>query len=93
MATKIARAKAILDALADPATVDAALTTRIADAYAFTYRRGETLTATEKAGLFLQVTRNQIKEIVQNAGVSQDEATAKPALIAKHALEIGTDGV
>src|SRR3990167_5172609 len=76
LATKIQRTTAILNALADPATIDAALLTKLGDAYAFTYRRGETLTATQKAGLFIQVTRDEIKRIVQDAIESQDKAAA-----------------
>ena len=90
MATKLQRATAILNALADPATIDAALLTKVADAYAFTYRRGETLTNTQKAGLFIQVTRDQIKQIVQDAIRSQAAKTAADA--ADSEISIGEDG-
>lgn len=91
MATKIQRATAILNALADPATIDAALLTKIADAYAFTYRRGETLTSAEKAGLFIQVTRDQVRQIVQDAIRSQAAKAAADS--ADVTLDIGSDGV
>ena len=90
MATKIQRATAILNALADPATIDAALLTKLGDAYAFTYRRGETLTGAEKAGLFIQVTRDQIRQIVQDAIRSQAAKVAADA--ADATLDIGSDG-
>ncbi len=91
MATKIQRATNILNALADPATIDGVLLNKIADAYAFTYRRGEVLTATEKAGLFIQVTRDQIKQIVRDAIRSQ--AAAAAAAQADADVALGEDGV
>ena len=90
MATKIQRATSVLNALADPATIDAALLAKVGDAYAFTYRRGETLTALEKAGLFIRVTRDQIRQIVQDAIRSQAAETAADA--ADASLELGSDG-
>lgn len=91
MATKVQRATSILNALADPATIDAAKLTKIADAYAYTYRRGETLTGAEKAGLFIQVTRDQIQQIVRDAIQSQAAKAAADA--ADVVLDIGSDGV
>ena len=76
MANKIQRVTNIINALKDPDVIDGPLLTRIADAYAFTYRRGEALTATEKAGLFIQVMRDEVKRIVKNAIESQDAAAA-----------------
>jgi len=95
MATKVQRATSILNALADPATIDAALLTKIADAYAFTYRRGETLTSAEKAGLFIQVTRDHVRQIVNDVGESQVAAAAVAAHRAAGGsdIPIGSDGV
>ena len=90
MATKIQRATAILNALADPATIDAALLAKVGDAYAFTYRRGETLTSAEKAGLFIQVMRGQVRQIVRDAIQSQAAKAAADA--ADITLDIGSDG-
>lgn len=91
MANKVQRATAILNALADPATIDAALLTKVGDAYAFTYRRGETLTSAEKAGLFILVTRDQVRQIVHDAIQSQAAKAAADA--ADTTLDIGSDGV
>ena len=90
MATKVQRFTNILNALADPAVVDAALLTKVADAYAYTYRRGETLTSAEKAGLFIRVTREHITQIVQDAIKSQAAKAASD--LSDISLSIGSDG-
>lgn len=88
MATQVQRAIAILEACLND-TPDAAILTKIGDAYAFTYRRGETLTNAEKALLLVSTTRAHIKQITRDAIRSQAAATAADA--ADSEVEIGSD--
>lgn len=91
MATKPQRAKAILDALADPATTDAAMLQTVGDAFAFTYRRGETLTQAQQAGLFIQVVRDFVVQITRDAIKSRAAAAASAA--ADSNVDLGSNGV
>lgn len=78
MATNVQRATAILDALVD-GTADPTILAKVGDAYAFTYRRGETLNNQEKAVVFINVLRASIKQVVRDAIKSQAAAAAANA--------------
>lgn len=93
MATKPQRAMAILNACADPATVDNAMATRIGDAFAYTYRRDEVLTAAQKSGVFIYQIRKMIKQIVADAEVSQGLETERQRLAPLSDIAIGTDEI
>lgn len=88
MATKVVRAKAVLDALADTAVTNQ-LAERVANAFAFTYQRGETLSNEEKAGVIVAKLRAFVRQIVENAEDSQTQAAAVAAN--KSNLDIGND--
>lgn len=88
MATNVQRATAILDALVD-GTADQTVLAKVGDAYAFTYRRGETLNNQEKAGVFINQLRMSIKQIVRDAIKSQ--AAAAAAANADGEISIGND--
>ena len=90
MATKIVRAKAIIESLTD-ATVTNALALRIADAYAFTYARGQTLTNEQKAGVFIQSLRTLVKQVVRDAEISTAMEAARLAAAPGAEIEIGID--
>ena len=92
MATKIQRAKLILDTLADPVTVNVALAGRVADAFAAEYAAGQSLTNEQKAGLILQHLRNFVKERVRNAEVNTAVATARQTAATAAEIDIGEDG-
>lgn len=89
MATPVQRATSILTGLLDN-TPDAQLLTRIGDAYAFTYRRGETLTAAQKATVFINALRAAVKQIVLDSEKSQVAATAVEN--AAITVDVGVDG-
>ncbi len=88
MATKVQRATSILNALADT-TTDPALLLKIADAYVFYYRNGQVLTPNEKAGLFIEVIRQEIKQLVSKALKNEAEVNATKDLEVD--LPLGTD--
>lgn len=90
MATRTARARAILEALAD-ATVEDARLDRVGNAFAYEYARGETLTANQRAGLILQHVRNFIKERVRAAEVGIAVETARQTAEAGAEIDIGAD--
>lgn len=75
MATPVQRATSILTGLLDN-TPDAQLLTRVGDAYTYTYRRGETLTAAQKATVFINAIRRQVTKEVLDAENSQIAANA-----------------
>lgn len=87
MATPVQRATSIATGLLDAAP-SAELLTRIGDAYAFAYRRGETLTAAQKATVFINVVRRQIMQEVLNAEESQVAAAVVAAGIT---IDLGVD--
>lgn len=91
MATKIQRAKSILDTLAEPATVSVALAGRVADAFAAEYAAGQSLTNEQKAGLVLQHLRNFVKERVRNAEINTAVNTARQTAAATAEIDIGED--
>jgi hypothetical protein len=84
--TKTQRAIAIIGAFLDTANPDVEILTKIADAFAYTYRRGETLPNQEKAGVFLDETRAWIKLGVKNAIESRDKA----AVVSDSDVNLGT---
>ena len=88
MATPVQRATSILTGLLDN-TPGAQLLTRVGDAYAFSYRRGETLTAAQKATVFINAVRQQVKQVVLDAENSQIAANA----VAEAAItvDVGSD--
>jgi hypothetical protein len=88
MATPAQRAKAIIDALHDGDT-DNARIGRILDAFAFTYRRGETLTTAQKATTFVVAVRRMVREVTLSADKSQVAATA---IAGVSDIALGTDG-
>lgn len=89
MATPVQRATSIATGLLDAAP-SAELLTRIGDAYAYTYRRGETLTAAQKATVFINEVRRQIKRVVLDAENSQIAANA--VTNAAITVDVGVDG-
>lgn len=93
MATRSAKAKAIIDALADPVIVNAAMTNRIAQAFAYTYARNRVVTLDEAAGLFLVALRNMVKQVVYDAEVSKKMEATRLAEDAAAKIDLGNDGV
>lgn len=92
MATKQARAKSIIDALAD-ASVAGPTVSRIADALVYMLARNKTgLTADDKAGLFIFFIRRQIKQFVKQAETDQAMETARKNVEPTTDIDIGTDG-
>lgn len=89
MATPVQRATAILQACSD-GTPDAAILTKVGDAFGFTFRRGETLTNNQKALLLVAEVRRVIKQITADAIRSQAADVAAAATDAD--VEIGNDG-
>jgi hypothetical protein len=88
MATPAQRAKAIIDALHDGDT-DNDRVMRILNAFAFTNRRGETLTTPEKARTFIVAIRRMVRQVTLDADRSQAAATAAAAIAG---IALGTDG-
>jgi hypothetical protein len=88
MATPLQRAKSIIDALHDGDT-DNARVGRILDAFAFTYRRGETLTNAQKATTFVVAIRRMVRQVTLDADRSQAAATAAAAIAN---IDLGADG-
>lgn len=88
MATPVQRSTSIVTGLID-GTPSAQLLTRIGDAYAYTYRRGVSLTAAEKAAVFINAVRQQVKQIVLDAEESQVKANAVTE--AAITIDIGSD--
>lgn len=96
MATKVERAKAILDALADPATVDNAMATRVANAFA-TYSRMQSnnfdisdLTVTQKADNILVALRRLVKDTVRTAEVAKAQEDARKATAPTAEIDLGS---
>lgn len=92
MATKSQKAKAIIDALADPVVVNAAMTNRIAQAFVYTYTRNRVVTLDEAAGLFLVALRNMVKQVVYDAEVSKLMEATRLAADAAAKIDLGSDG-
>lgn len=92
MATRIVRAKSIIDALSDPTPVTNAMAVRIAEAFAFTYRRGVTLTNEQKSGVFIKALRDYVKQVVRDSEVSRAMETERVRVAAGAEIIIGTDG-
>ena len=91
MATKVQRAKAVLDALADT-SVSNALALRVAKAFVFTYRREEVLTTNEeKADVVVQVLRGFIKQVVRDSEISQAMEAARVATAPGAEIDVGVD--
>jgi hypothetical protein len=88
MATPVQSASSIVEGLLG-APPSAELLTRIGNAYAFAYRRGETLTAAQKATVFINEIRRRVREEVLNAENSQIAATAVAA--AGITIDVGND--
>lgn len=89
--TKVQRAKGILDLLSD-STLDNALALRVADAFSYTYRRDETLTNEQKAGVIIRVLRDFVKQVVRDAEVTAAMETERRRVAASAEISIGTDG-
>jgi hypothetical protein len=93
MATKIQRAKSILDALRDPNPVTNAESVRVANAFAYTYARDRTdLTNEQKAGLFVQAIRNFVKQVIRDAEVSVALEVERQRVAPGAEMDLGTDG-
>lgn len=90
MATKVQRAKTILDALADATTPNATLT-RVADAFAETFAPGETLTNEQKAAIFLAQIRLKIREIVHRVEITQIMEATRVAGEPSTVIDLGVD--
>ena len=91
MATKVQRAKLILDTLADQ-DINVSLAGRVADAFAAEFPSGQSLTNEQKAGLVLQHIRNFVKERVRNAEINTAVNTARQTAAATAEIDIGEDG-
>ena len=92
MASKSAKAKAVIDALADPVVVNAAMTNRIAQAFAYIYARDRVVTLDEAAGLFLVALRNMVKQVVYDAELSKKMEATRLAEDAAAKIDLGSDG-
>lgn len=89
MATPVQRATSIATGLLDAWCCVEQLT-RIGDAYAYTYRRGETLTAAQKATIFINEVRRHVRQVVLDAENSQIAANAVTE--AAITVDVGVDG-
>ena len=89
MATKPQRAQNILDALTD-GTAPPAVGARTLAAFALAYAPDEaaTMTATQKAAVFLQATRRFVRETVQSVEIQAAERAARQTI---QPPELGTD--
>lgn len=65
MATKIKRATNILEAFNDAVPTDDRVT-KVIEAFAYTYRRGEDITQAEKATEFIKQVRQYTRQIVKD---------------------------
>lgn len=90
MATKMERLQIVL-ATAKNADVTLNETRRVADAYAFTYARGETLTNPQKAGVALREIKRAIRQVTRDAITSQAAAAAAAEAEAEATLDLGGD--
>lgn len=90
MATKMERVQTVLSTLKDtPVTLADAR--KVATAFGYTYRRGETLTNAQEAGVTLQELKRFIRQITRDANVSQAAAAAVAAAAAGAAVDLGAD--
>lgn len=92
MATHVARAKAAAEAIADK-TLSAALLNDIADAFAFTYRRGQVLTTEQKATVFINEMRRFAADTVENWRISVAMDAAKQIAAPTAKPDFGVEGV
>lgn len=88
MATRNERLKTIMDALAETDTPAPALA-KIRDAFAFTYRRGETLNNQQASGVALIQLKRLVRQITRDAIRSQ--AAAEAAKSADADVDLGTE--
>lgn len=90
MATHVARAKAIAEAIADK-TLSAQLLADIGDAFAYTYRRGEALTNEQKATVFVNQMRKFAVEVVENWRITTAIETERQRVAPTAKPDLGTE--
>lgn len=88
MATRNERLKTIMDALTETDTPVPALN-KIRDAFAFTYRRGETLNNQQASGVVLIQLKRLVRQITRDAIRSQAAAEASARSDAD--VDLGTE--
>lgn len=91
MATNIARAKIVAEGIADK-TLTNALLAEIGDAFAYTYRRGQTLTNEQKATVFINQLRSFVKQVVRDWKVTTAEASARQTTEPTATPDLGEEG-
>lgn len=91
MATHVARAKAAAEAIADK-TLSAALLNDIADAFAYTYRRGQVLTTEQKAIVFINEMRMFASGVVENWRLTVPMEAARQIAAPTAKPDLGIDG-
>lgn len=89
MATRNERLKTIMDALTETDTPVGSLN-KVRGAFGFTYRRGETLTNAQEAGVVLIQLKRMIRQVTRDAIRSQAAAIAADA--ADSDVDLGTEG-
>ena len=92
MATNLARAKNVAENIADKALTNALLID-IADAFAYTYARGKTLTNEQKATVFVNEIRKFTKRIVRDWKITVAEAAERQRVEPAATPDLGEDGV
>jgi hypothetical protein len=91
MATNIVRAKAAAEAIADK-TLTNQLLAEIGDAFAYTYRRGETLTNEQKATVFINTLRSFVKQVVRDWKTTTAMDTARQTAEPTATPDLGEEG-
>lgn len=64
----------------------------IADAFAYTYRRGETLTNEQKATVFVNALRGFVKQVVRDWKITVAMEATKQATAPTAEPDLGTEG-
>ena len=85
------RNEAIAEAIADK-TLTNALLIDIADAFAYTYQRGKTLTNEQKAIVYINALRNFTKQIVRDWKITTAEAAERQRVEPTATPDLGDDG-
>lgn len=92
MATNIVRAKAVAEGIADKTLTNAVLGD-IADAFAYTYQRGKTLTNEEKATVYVNALRAFTKQVVRDWKISVATEAERLRVAPTADPDLGTEGV
>lgn len=91
MATKMERLQTVLATLKDDLTLTLNDARKVATAFGYTYRRGETLTNPQEAGAALQMIKAFINQVTRDANVSQAAAIAAAAAQSTAGVDLGAD--